>query len=40
MTQGTSGPVTVGIDIGTTSVKGLAVAGDGSVVARAHVLHA
>ena len=39
MTQGTSGPVTVGIDIGTTSVKGLAVAGDGSVVARAHVLH-
>ncbi len=39
MTQGTSGPVTVGIDIGTTSVKGLAVAGDGSVIARAHVLH-
>ena len=39
MTQGNSGPVTVGIDIGTTSVKGLAVAGDGSVVARAHVPH-
>jgi xylulokinase len=39
MTQGTSGPVTVGIDIGTTSVKGLAVAGDGSVVARTHVPH-
>ncbi len=38
-TSGTSGPVTVGIDIGTTSVKGLAVAGDGSVVARSHVLH-
>jgi xylulokinase len=35
----TTGPVTVGIDIGTTSVKGLAVSSDGTVVARAHVPH-
>jgi len=39
MTPVTAGPVTVGIDIGTTSVKGLAVSGDGSVVARVHVPH-
>src|SRR3954451_21273808 len=31
--------VTVGIDIGTTSVKALAVEGDGRVVARARVPH-
>jgi xylulokinase len=31
--------ITVGIDIGTTSVKALAVAGDGSIVARARVSH-
>ncbi|MFZ0667827.1 MAG: FGGY-family carbohydrate kinase [Acidimicrobiales bacterium] len=31
--------VTVGIDIGTTSVKGLAVSGDGDVVARVQVPH-
>jgi xylulokinase len=35
----TVGSVTVGIDIGTTSVKGLAVSGDGTVVARTHVPH-
>jgi xylulokinase len=34
-----TGPVTAGIDIGTTSVKALAVAGDGTVVARARVPH-
>jgi len=39
MTGKASGPVTVGIDIGTTSVKGLAVTGDGSVLARTHVPH-
>ena len=32
-------PVTVGIDIGTTSVKALAVTGDGDVVARSRVPH-
>jgi xylulokinase len=32
-------PVTVGIDIGTTSVKALAVTGDGMVVARSRVPH-
>ncbi len=32
--------ITVGIDIGTTSVKALAVDGDGTVVARARVPHA
>src|SRR3954453_22035295 len=32
--------VTVGIDIGTTSVKALAVDGDGTVLARARVEHA
>jgi xylulokinase len=32
-------PVTVGIDIGTTSVKGLAVSGEGVVIARAQVPH-
>jgi xylulokinase len=32
--------ITVGIDIGTTSVKALAVDGDGEVVARARVRHA
>ena len=31
--------VTVGIDIGTTSVKALAADGDGNVVARARVPH-
>ena len=31
--------VTVGLDIGTTSVKGVAVDGDGNVVARARVPH-
>jgi xylulokinase len=39
MTDNTTGPVTVGIDIGTTSVKGLAVTGDGAVVARTQVPH-
>jgi xylulokinase len=39
MTGGSAGPVTIGIDIGTTSVKGLAVSGDGVVVARAQVPH-
>ena len=34
-----SGPVTVGVDIGTTSVKALAVDGDGQVVATARVPH-
>jgi xylulokinase len=34
-----SGSLTVGIDIGTTSVKALAVDGDGTVVARARVPH-
>ena len=34
----TVGPVTVGIDIGTTSVKAVAAAADGSVVARARVV--
>src|SRR4051812_42007821 len=31
--------ITVGLDIGTTSVKALAVAGDGEIVARARVPH-
>ena len=31
--------VTVGIDIGTTSVKAVAADGDGTVVARARVPH-
>ena len=31
--------VTVGIDIGTTSVKAVAVDGDGTVLARARVPH-
>ena len=31
--------VTVGVDIGTTSVKALAADGDGTVVARARVRH-
>ena len=39
MTSSGGGSVTVGIDIGTTSVKGLAVRHDGSVLARAHVPH-
>jgi xylulokinase len=39
MTTNVTGPVTVGIDIGTTSVKGLAVSGDGTVIARTHVPH-
>ena len=34
------GGVTVGIDIGTTSVKAVAAAGDGTVLARARVPHA
>jgi xylulokinase len=34
-----SGDVTVGVDIGTTSVKALAVDGDGTVVARVRVPH-
>ena len=34
-----SGSVTVGVDIGTTSVKALAVDGQGQVVARARVPH-
>jgi xylulokinase len=33
------GELTVGIDIGTTSVKAVAVAGDGTVLARARVPH-
>ena len=37
--SGSRGAVTVGIDIGTTSVKGLAVSGDGQVVGRARVPH-
>ena len=39
MNKRASGQVTVGIDIGTTSVKGLAVSGDGCVLARTHVPH-
>ena len=34
-----SGSVTVGVDIGTTAVKAVAVAGDGEVVARTRVPH-
>jgi sugar (pentulose or hexulose) kinase len=34
-----TGDVTVGIDIGTTSVKALAVDGGGQVLARARVVH-
>jgi xylulokinase len=37
--DGRSLPITVGIDIGTTSVKALAVTGDGVVVARSRVPH-
>lgn len=36
---GPSSDVTVGIDIGTTSVKAVAVDGDGTVVARSRVRH-
>jgi len=32
-------PVTVGVDVGTTSVKALAVDDEGTVVARSHVAH-
>ena len=32
-------PVTVGVDVGTTSVKALAVDEDGTVVARSRVPH-
>ena len=39
MNEGRDG-ITVGIDIGTTSVKALAVDGDGTVLARARVPHA
>src|SRR6202034_270875 len=39
MTDGPRSPLTVGIDIGTTSVKALAVAEDGQVVAQARVPH-
>ena len=39
MTSGEPTVVTVGIDIGTTSVKAVAVDGDGVVVARARVPH-
>src|ERR1700733_9052863 len=40
MSSGRAGDeVTVGIDIGTTSVKALAVSADGGVVARARVPH-
>ena len=35
----TQGDVTVGIDIGTTSVKAVAVNGEGDVLARARVPH-
>lgn len=37
--EAVSGPVTVGVDVGTTSVKALAVDGNGMVVARARVPH-
>ncbi|HLN16135.1 MAG TPA: FGGY-family carbohydrate kinase [Acidimicrobiales bacterium] len=37
--SGVPGPVTVGIDIGTTSVKAVAVDGAGQVVARSRVPH-
>jgi len=37
--DGPRSPITVGIDIGTTSVKALAVAEDGEVVAKARVPH-
>jgi xylulokinase len=37
--DGRTGPVTVGVDVGTTSVKALAVDGEGRVVARARVPH-
>lgn len=39
MTRDTTGPVTIGIDIGTTSVKGLAVKRDGTVLDRTQVPH-
>jgi len=39
MSGSSSGAVTVGVDIGTTSVKALAVNGDGHVVASARVPH-
>jgi xylulokinase len=37
--SGPRGGITVGVDIGTTSVKALAVDGDGQVVARSRVAH-
>lgn len=37
--EGVASGITVGIDIGTTSVKALAVDGDGRIVARARVPH-
>jgi xylulokinase len=37
--SGAGGPVTVGVDVGTTSVKSVAVDADGQVVARARVPH-
>ena len=40
MPDGTSRPVTVGLDIGTSSVKAIAADDDGRVVARARVPHA
>ncbi len=36
---GDGGPVTVGVDVGTTSVKAVAVDGEGHVVARSRVAH-
>lgn len=39
MEGGATGPVTVGIDIGTTAVKALAVTADGTVLARCRVPH-
>lgn len=37
--SGSDAPYTVGVDIGTTSVKALAVGADGSVLARARIPH-
>jgi xylulokinase len=39
VTSATRGPVTVGLDIGTTAVKAVAVAEDGTVVDRCRVAH-
>ena len=39
MTPASHGPLAVGIDIGTTSVKAVAADADGNVVARARVPH-